>query len=73
MKQKRIIWTYGILKQPVEVGKAVEYYQNGIWRRTALVLRIIEQTEDFIEFETRRFRYCIESKRVDTNAMAIAA
>lgn len=73
MKQKKTVWTYGIVKQPVEVGKSAEYYQNGIWRNTAKVRRIIEQADDYIKFETGRLRYCIEFQRANTNAMALAA
>lgn len=73
MKQKRTIWAYGIVKQPVEIGKSAEYYQNGIWRTTAKVLKVIEQADDYIKFETGRLRYCIEFNKANTNVMARAA
>lgn len=73
MKQKRTIWTYGLVKQPVEVGKGVEYYQNGVWKTTAKVLKVIEQADNYIRFETERLRYCIEYQRTEENVMALAA
>lgn len=73
MKKKRTIWTYGMVILPLDVGKQASYFQNGMLKMTGRVLRILEQTEDYIKFETERFCYCIEYYASEANVMALAA
>lgn len=73
MKKKRMIWTYGTVVLPLDIGKQARYLQNGVLKVTEKVLRILEQAEDYIKFETERFCYCIEYRIAEENAAAMAA
>ncbi|WP_373213538.1 hypothetical protein [Ruminococcus sp. 5_1_39BFAA] len=73
MKQKRMIWTYGTVMLPLDVGKQARYFQNGMLKVTEKVLRILEQAEDYIKFETDGFCYCIAYHMAEENEMALAA
>jgi len=71
--KKKMVWTYGTVMLPVDVGKHVTYIQNGVVKMTGKVLRVLEQAEDYIKFETGRFCYCIEYHKAEENIMALAA
>lgn len=73
MKKKRTIWTYGTVILPLDVGKKACYLQNGVMKVTEKVLRVLEQAEDHIKFETEGFCYCIAFHRAEENVMALAA
>ena len=60
MKTKPMIMTHGNLILPLTVGQKARYCQNGIWKTTGRVRQIIEQTEDYVKFETDSVRYCID-------------
>lgn len=53
MKKKRVIWTYGNVILPLDVGERARYFQNGVLKVTGRVLRVLEQTEKYIKFETK--------------------
>lgn len=73
MKKKRMIWTYGTVLLPLDVGKQARYFQNGILKVTGKVRRILEQAEDHIKFETDGFCYCIAYHMAEESEMALAA
>lgn len=73
MKKKRTIWTYGMVILPLDVGKQARYFQNGILRVTERVLRVLEQAEDYIKFETEKCCFCIAYNKVEENVMKLAA
>ena len=60
MKTKPMIMAHGNLILPLTVGQKARYCQNGIWKTTGRVRQIIEQTEDYVKFETDSVRYCID-------------
>ena len=49
------------------------YCQNGIWKTTGRVRQIIEQTEDYVKFETDSVRYCIDHYGREANVLALVA
>lgn len=73
MKKKRTIWTYGMVILPLDVGKQARYFRNGILQVTERVLRVLEQAEDYIKFETEQCFYCIAFNNVEESAMELAA
>lgn len=73
MKQKRMKWTYGMVMPPLDEGKRARYFQNGMLKVTEKVIRVMEQAEDHVMFETEGFCYCIAFHRAEENVMALAA
>ena len=55
------------------VGQKARYCQNGIWKTTGRVRQIIEQTEDYVKFETDSVRYCIDHYGREANVLALVA
>ena len=58
---------------PLTVGQKARYCQNGIWKTTGRVRQIIEQTEDYVKFETDSVRYCIDHYGREANVLALVA
>ena len=73
MKKKRVIWTYGNVILPLDVGERARYFQNGVLKVTGRVLRVLEQTEKYIKFETKELCYCISYNDVEEAEMVLAA
>lgn len=71
--KKRMIWTYGTIIQPLDIGKRAYYLRKGIVCVTEAVQKILEQTEEHILFETERCCYCIQYQCAEEVAMALAA
>ena len=61
------------LQMGVYVGQKARYCQNGIWKTTGRVRQIIEQTEDYVKFETDSVRYCIDHYGREANVLALVA
>lgn len=55
------------------LGQKARYCQNGIWKTTGRVRQIIEQTEDYVKFETDSVRYCIDHYGREANVLALVA
>lgn len=72
-RKKQTIWKYGKVQLPLIPGEPAWYCENGIWKRTARVLRVIEETEDYLVFETKRLRYCFSYQQAEPMRMALAA
>lgn len=75
MKRKRWIWTQGTVILPLDLGKQARYVQNGILKVTDSIIRIMEQTDDHVMFETRKFCYYIATAnlRAEECALCMAA
>ena len=71
MKTKPMIMAHGNLILPLTVGQKARYCQNGIWKTTGRVRQIIEQTEDYVKFETDSVRYCIDHYGREANVLAL--
>ena len=68
-----MIMAHGNLILPLTVGQKARYCQNGIWKTTGRVRQIIEQTEDYVKFETDSVRYCIDHYGREANVLALVA
>ena len=73
MKGKRIILVYGTVLLPIEEGKTASYYNNGKWRETGEVVRVNEENEQFIKFETEKLKYCIRFQKAEAGVLSLAA
>lgn len=73
MKTKPMIMAHGNLILPLTVGQKARYCQNSIWKTTGRVRQIIEQTEDYVKFETDSVRYCIDHYGREANVLALVA
>ena len=73
MKTKPMIMAHGNLILTLTVGQKARYCQNGIWKTTGRVRQIIEQTEDYVKFETDSVRYCIDHYGREANVLALVA
>lgn len=70
---KLTICKYGSVGMPLIIGQPAWYRENGFWKKTGRVLKIIEETEDHMIFETTRYRYCFEYQKAESAIMAVAA
>lgn len=74
MKQrKQTIWKYGWVQLPLKVGWPAWYCEDGFWRSTGKVSRIIEEDVDHIIFETEQYRYCFEYQKAENVVMKLVA
>ncbi|MCR2018309.1 hypothetical protein NSB04_00880 [Blautia pseudococcoides] len=73
VKKKRMRWVQGLVLAPVVQGKTVKYCQNGDWKETGEVVRVLALTDETIMFETARCRYCIEFLSRKSEALAAVA
>ena len=72
MKSKRLIYAHGTVVLPLGIGKQAFYLQNGILKVTGRVERILEQTDDYVKFETRKYCYCIAGHIIEECALMAA-
>lgn len=59
MKFKPMIVLYGSVMQPLKEGQKAHYCQNGLWRSTGKNMRVLEQNDERVKFETDTVCYCI--------------
>lgn len=73
MKFKPTVMLYGSVMQPLKKGQKAYYCQNGLWRSTGKVMRVLEQNSEYVKFETEAVRYCINYYDNGTGIVAQAA
>lgn len=73
MEGKRIILVYGTVLLPLEEGNTAKYYNNGQWKETEKITKIIEINDDFIKFETERLKYYIRYQKAEAGIVCVAA
>lgn len=52
MKFKPMVVLYGSVMQPLKEGQKAHYCQNGLWRSTGKIMRVLEQNDERVKFET---------------------
>lgn len=73
MKFKPMIVLYGSVMQPLKEGQKAHYCQNGLWRSTGKNMRVLEQNDERVKFETDTVCYCINFYEEGTGVVALAA
>ena len=73
MKFKPMIVLYGSVMQPLKEGPKAHYCQNGLWRSTGKNMRVLEQNDERVKFETDTVCYCINFYEEGTGVVALAA
>ena len=64
---------YGSVMQPLKEGQKAHYCQNGLWRSTGKIMRVLEQNDERVKFETDTVCYCINFYEEGTGVVALAA
>ena len=64
---------YGSVMQPLKEGQKAHYCQNGLWRSTGKIRRVLEQNDEYVKFETDTVCYCINFYEEGTGVVALAA
>lgn len=59
MKFKPTVMLHGSVLKPLKEGQKAHYCQNGLWHSTSKVMRVLEQTNEHVKFETEAVCYCI--------------
>ena len=59
--------------QPLKEGQKAHYCQNGLWRSTGKIMRVLEQNDERVKFETDTVCYCINFYEEGTGVVALAA
>lgn len=72
-RTKQTIWKYGQVQVPLKVGWPAWYCEDGFWKKTGEVRKVIEEAADHVTFETRRYRYCFEYLKTESASVALAA
>ena len=62
----------GLVEKLSERRKA-HYCQNGLWRSTGKIMRVLEQNDERVKFETDTVCYCINFYEEGTGVVALAA
>ena len=73
MKFKPTVMFHGSVMQPLKVGQKAHYCQNGLWRSTGKIRRVLEQNDEYVKFETDTVCYCINFYEEGTGVVALAA
>ena len=73
MKLKPTVMFHGSVMQPLREGQKAHYCQNGLWHSTGKVMRILEQTNEHVKFETDTVCYCINFYKDGAGIVALAA
>lgn len=73
MKFKPTVVLYGSAMQPLKEGQKAHYCQNGLWRSTGKIRRVLEQNDEYVKFETDTVCYCINFYEEGTGVVALAA
>lgn len=73
MKFKPTVMFHGSVMQPLKVGQKAHYCQNGLWRSTGKVMRVLEQNNEYVKFETETACYCINYYDDGAGIVALAA
>ena len=73
MKFKPTVVLYGSVMQPLKEGQKAHYCQNGLWRSTGKIRRVLEQNDEHVKFETDTVCYCINFYEEGTGVVALAA
>lgn len=66
MKFKPTVMLHGSVLQPLKEGQKAHYCQNGIWRTTGKVMRVLEQNNEYVKFETERDMFLYLQSAVQT-------
>ncbi|WP_283684716.1 hypothetical protein [Parablautia sp. Marseille-Q6255] len=72
-RRKQTLWKYGWVQLPLKVGWPAWYCEDGLWKRTEKVLRVVEEETDHITFETEQYCYCFEFQRAESVMLELAA
>ena len=73
MKFKPTVMLHGSVLQPLKEGQKAHYCQNGVWRTTGKVMRVLEQNSEYVKFETEKACYCINYYDDGAGLVALAA
>ena len=73
MKFKPMVVLYRSVMQPLKEGQKAHYCQNGLWRSTGKIMRVLEQNDERVKFETDTVCYCINFYEEGTGVVALAA
>lgn len=72
-RRKQTICKYGWVQLPLKVGWPAWYFEDGFWKRTGKVARVVEEDVDHVTFETEQYRYCFEYQKTESAVMELAA
>lgn len=72
-RKKHTIWKYGRVQTPLKVGWPAWYLEDGFWKKTENVQKVVEDEADHVTFETKHYQYCFEYQMAENCAMMLAA
>jgi hypothetical protein len=73
MKFKPTVMLHGSVLKPLKEGQKAHYCQNGLWHSTSKVMRVLEQTNEHVKFETEAVCYCINFYGDSAGIVTLAA